>query len=120
MGEKLIGACGLGCSECEAYTATRANDGAQIEIVAQKWSRQFGTTIAADSVWCDGCMTAGPRKCGHCAECEIRSCVAGKALSNCSECAEYACDKLAGFLAMMADSGARETLEALRAEHRLS
>ena len=35
---------------------------------------------------------------------------------NCAACDDYVCGQLEGFLAMAADSGARETLESLRAQ----
>jgi len=115
MTERLISACGLVCSECDAYLATQAGDAAAIERVAGEWSKQFGATISAASVWCDGCMTAGERKVGHAADCEIRACVVGRGLANCAACDAYVCDQLESFLTMAAESGARETLESLRA-----
>ena len=114
MDRDIVGACGLLCSECEAFLATQANDGAEIEAIARKWTDMYGATIVPDTVWCDGCMTAGYHKCGHTAECEIRSCVVGRELSSCADCTHYACDRLEAFLDRVSDTEARERLESMR------
>jgi hypothetical protein len=111
----IIGACGLKCHECPGYTATQANDAEAVAKVAKEWSEAFHTDVKPEHVWCDGCMTAAPRKCAHTAECEIRSCVIGKGLSNCAACLDYACPTLQGFFAMV--PAAKDTLDALRTEH---
>lgn len=110
--EKLIGACGLICSECEAYNATQANDADAIEKIAKKWTEEYDGRISPDSIWCDGCMTSGSRKCGHCAECDIRTCVIEHKIENCAHCDEYGCDKITGFTEFAAN--AKESLEAIR------
>jgi hypothetical protein len=112
--DRILGACGLECSACPAYVATQANDAAKIEEIARRWSAQFGADIRAENVWCDGCLTDGERKCGHCAECEIRSCVMGRGFATCAECGDYPCDKIKGFFEMVPH--AKKTLDALRGE----
>jgi Protein of unknown function (DUF3795) len=114
MSERLLGACGLVCSECDAFKATQAGDQAALAAVAAAWSKQFGADIPVESVSCDGCLTPGERKCGHCAECDIRACVAQHGYATCAQCSDFACDKLAEFLKMAGD-GPREVLESLRA-----
>jgi len=109
---ELWGACGLNCGACPAYVATQADDAGKIEEIAGQWSEQYGADVKPEHVWCDGCMTAGERKCGHCAECEIRACVADRGLATCAGCGDYACDKLTGFFEMCSD--AKKTLDALR------
>ena len=94
MNDRIIAYCGLICSDCDAYIATQANDQAALERVAAKWRQEYnapGTTVA--SVLCDGCLS-GPRKCGHCAECDVRACGVARGVVNCAYCPEYACDKL--------------------------
>lgn len=95
--EKIIGACGLDCGDCGAYKATQANDPDAITRVAEEWSKEYNTDIKPEYVWCDGCMTAGARKCGHCGDCDIRACVAGRGLANCAECDDYACERISRF-----------------------
>ncbi len=94
---KMLGACGLDCGECGAYKATRANDAAAIAQVAQDWSKEYSADIKPEFVWCDGCTSDSPRKCGHCAECDIRECVVSRGLANCAGCADYGCEKIARF-----------------------
>ena len=105
--EKILGACGLDCSECSAYKATQANDAAAIAKVAEEWSKQFNTDVKPEYVWCDGCMTGGSRKCGNCAGCSIRSCVVGRGLADCAGCDDYACDKITEFFKMFPDAKGR-------------
>ena len=109
---ELLGACGLDCGACPAYVATRANDDEKIAEISRQWSEQYGSDIKPEHVWCDGCMTAGERKCGHCAECEIRACVAGRGLATCAACDDYGCEKIAAFFEAVPD--AKKTLDALR------
>ncbi len=114
MSEDLVGACGLLCSECEAFLATQANDSAQIDAIAAKWTEMYETTIPAEYVWCDGCMTEGDRKCGHTAECQIRACAVERGLTTCADCMRYECDKLTAFLDNTVSFGTRDRLEGLR------
>lgn len=110
----IIGACGLNCSECDAYKATQANDKEAIAKVAADWTKQFGTEINPDTIYCDGCMVDSNRKCGHCSECEIRSCVASKGLANCAYCDDFACETLSKFFKMAPCTQGR--LNEIRAE----
>ncbi|MCG6881918.1 MAG: DUF3795 domain-containing protein [Deltaproteobacteria bacterium] len=43
----MITYCGLNCSQCDAYRATRENSDAKREVTAQKWSRMYKAEIAA-------------------------------------------------------------------------
>ena len=111
---RLIAICGLICSDCPAYLATQAGDQAAIEKVAAQWRQEYNApNITAASVYCDGCVTEG-RKCGHCAECQIRACGLAHGVANCALCADYAsCAKIAGFFQMV--PAARATLDSVRA-----
>jgi hypothetical protein len=108
----LIGACGLNCGGCPAYLATQAGDAARVAAVAEQWSKEYGGDIKPEGVWCDGCMTAGPRKCAHCGECEIRACVAGRGFENCAPCPDFGCARVADLFRDVPT--AREALEKLR------
>ena len=108
----LIGACGLDCADCEAYTATRAGDMQALAKVAEKWKTEYSAPeLTTETIQCDGCMQAG-HKIGHCFECQIRQCVIERHLENCAACDDYGCEKLEGFLKMV--PAARATLDALR------
>ncbi len=93
----MISCCGLDCSECEAYLATKANDDDKRAAVAKKWSELYNADIKAEHINCDGCREEG-RKFYYCSDiCEIRKCCIEKDLANCAECDMYSCDKLREF-----------------------
>lgn len=110
--KKLVSACGLVCSECPAFVATKANDAAAVARIAGEWTEMFHVEIPPEHVWCEGCMTEGPRKCQHTTDCEVRACVRKRGLDNCAACADYGCKTITDFFAMAPQ--AKETLEALR------
>lgn len=98
--DKIIAYCGLVCSECPAYVATQADDRAALERVAAQWREQFNAPdLTADSIICDGCLGGnGGRLAAYCSVCEIRACGATRGVVNCAHCADYACERLEGFL----------------------
>jgi len=109
----MISVCGLVCTQCPAFEATRDNDHAKRKETAEKWSKAFKSEIKPEQVNCTGCVsTAGPVF-SYCQVCEIRKCGQGRKLKNCAECPEYACAKLTGFFAMAPE--AQKNLEAIRA-----
>lgn len=112
--DKMIANCGIVCSECPAFIATKNNDEEGIKKTAEMWSKQFGGDIKPEHVWCDGCISKGDRHCAHWSECEIRICCHGKELANCAECDDYACEKLEAFFKFVPD--AKKTLEELKGE----
>ena len=96
--ETTIGACGLVCSECGAFKATRDYDPEAIARIAREWSAMFGHETTPADVWCTGCMSEGGRKCRHCRQgCAVRACVAEKGYSTCAECGDCPCPKLGMF-----------------------
>ncbi|MEA4863506.1 MAG: DUF3795 domain-containing protein [Victivallaceae bacterium] len=96
-----IAPCGLVCSRCDAYRATKLNDPEKLELVAADWRKRYKCEdIKAERLPCDGCMTEGGRKSFYCGSiCGIRQCALGKGVGVCSECRDYqSCDEIAGFL----------------------
>jgi hypothetical protein len=110
--EKILGYCGITCSECPAYIATQKNDDALRRETAKKWSEMFKSDIKPEDINCDGCPTDSRRLFHHCGVCEIRRCAREKKVKNCALCAEYACQRLSAFLAQVPE--AKSTLEELR------
>jgi hypothetical protein len=111
---KIIAACGLICSECDAYKATQAGDAKGIDEIAAEWREQFNPQIQSADVWCDGCMKDG-RKCAHAKSgCAIRACAVTKKVANCAECDVYPCEEIAAF--MISVPQAHKTLKELRGE----
>jgi hypothetical protein len=109
----MIGYCGLVCTECPAYIATKANDAAAIEETAKLWAEAYGAPITADGVWCDGCLSAGPRLCAHCDECDVRACAVDRGVLNCAHCDDYGCEIITAFTTNVPQ--AKAVLEEIRA-----
>ena len=95
----VIAYCGLVCSDCGAYLATKNNDDAQRIKTAEEWSKQFGSQIKPEDINCHGCTTKGKRSFNYCTVCEIRQCGREKKVKNCAYCPDYACEKLDKFFA---------------------
>ena len=107
----MISCCGLDCSKCECYLATKADDDSKREEVAKKWSAMYGEDIKPKDINCSGCRPEGP-KFTHCYVCEIRRCCMEKGVENCAGCDMYICDKLESFFKMAPE--ARTALDYLR------
>jgi len=111
--ERMVAFCGLVCTDCEAYTATQADDLAAKEHVAARWRQEYNAPkIDAAYVTCDGCLAFAGRLGGHCAECEIRTCGVAHRVANCAHCPEYVCQRLTAFFGFV--PSARATLDEIR------
>jgi len=108
----MIAFCGIVCTECPGYLATRENDEDKRKSVAELWSEQFGTAIRPGDVNCDGCLEHDGRLFRLSLACPVRACGRMRKLPNCGHCGEYPCQKL-GFI-LDAVPGARDTLEGIR------
>ena len=95
-----------------SHPTMQADDQAALEKVAAHWRKEYNAPdITVASVICDGCLDGG-RKCGHCADCEIRACGIEQGVANCAHCADYACARLEGFFGFVPD--ARVVLDEIR------
>jgi hypothetical protein len=111
--KKLTGACGIVCSECGAFLATKNNDPALRKKTAEEWSKMFNVDIKPESIDCVGCTTpAGPHF-HHCSVCAIRACSRRKNIENCGRCPDYPCNTLDGVFKMVPE--AKTTLDIERA-----
>lgn len=113
MHERIVAYCGLVCSDCEAYIATRDNDIEALQNMAEATSKQFGVTMTIDDARCNGCLATEGYQCGYCTQCEVRICAVERGVANCAHCTDFGCETLAAFLAHAPK--ARQTLEAIRA-----
>ena len=108
----MIAYCGLDCSKCIGYLATRSGDPERLAAVAKEWSKQFHADVRPEHVICDGCK-AEKRKSYHCANlCNIRKCCTGKGYDSCIECGDYACSDVSFVLDSVPE--ARGNLENLQ------
>jgi len=110
--KKMIAKCGLVCSDCPAYIATKNNDDPLRAETARKWSEMFKADIKPADINCEGCQSESQRLFSYCLTCEIRKCAREKNLATCADCPDYSCEKLDKFLADVPE--ARKVLDGLR------
>ncbi|MEA3438747.1 MAG: DUF3795 domain-containing protein [Chloroflexota bacterium] len=109
MTEQIIAYCGLTCTDCPAYIATREDDTEKLKTMALEW---YGVENDATFCVCDGCITDG-RKNRWCGECAVRACAVERGVVNCAHCDEYGCETLTAFFGDVPD--AKVNLERIRA-----
>jgi len=90
----MIAVCGLDCSKCGAFLATKQNNDQKRVEVAQEWSKRFKIDINPEDINCNGCQSDGERVFNYCKVCEIRKCGKEKGLKNCGYCDDYPCHKV--------------------------
>ena len=99
--EKMIAYCGIVCSDCGAFIATRNDDDAKRQETAAIWSKKYNHDFKPEDINCDGCLTTTDRVVGYCTMCEIRKCGREKGVVNCAYCNDYGCKKLTDFFEMV-------------------
>jgi hypothetical protein len=92
--EKIIACCGIACSDCPTFNATKMDDDVERKKVADLWTKQYGHPFKAEDINCNGCLTEGPRVFNYCNICEIRKCGRERHVKNCAYCNDYKCEKL--------------------------
>jgi hypothetical protein len=90
----MIARCGLVCSECPVFKATRDDDDAARAAISAYYAEKHGMTIPPGEIACDGCRTGGGRLHVSCRECPIRKCCGEKGLPHCGRCDKGPCDRL--------------------------
>jgi hypothetical protein len=111
---KMIAYCGLVCSDCPTFLATRNNDDVARQKTADFYAQKFGFKLKAEDINCDGCKSEGGKLIGYCQTCEIRRCCREKGLENCKHCSDQPCEKLTEFHEFSAD--AKASFKALKKE----
>ena len=91
--KKMISCCGVECTTCRAFIATKENDDELRKKQAEEWSRQLNQTIPPESINCDGCLSEG-RHVSYCSMCKIKECCVEKKIQNCAFCDDYICETL--------------------------
>ena len=110
--DKMIGICGMTCTECPAYLATQKDDDKERARVAEMWSKEFNENLKPEDINCSGCLSEEKPLFGYSAVCEIRKCGRGRGVENCAYCDDYACEKLNKFFETAPD--AKNALEEIR------
>ena len=86
--KQLIAICGLDCSKCDAYVATKNNDQALREKTAKYWSELNHVTILPEHINCEGCRMDGVKTVYCSSMCEISKCAVAKGYTTCGDCSE--------------------------------
>ena len=94
---KMIAFCGLVCSDCPTFLATKNDDDAARAKTAAFYSEKFGFDLKPEDINCDGCLSKGEKLIAYCQTCDIRKCCSEKNQDNCAVCDEHPCDKLTKF-----------------------
>jgi len=99
MKKKHIAYCGLVCSDCDAYIATKNNDDKLREKTANNWNIRYKESnrnrppVKPVEINCNGCLSNGPIY-FYCKRCNIRNCGLEKGIKNCKDCENYKCKEL--------------------------
>ncbi|KPJ59693.1 MAG: hypothetical protein AMJ46_10100 [Latescibacteria bacterium DG_63] len=110
--EKIIGVCGLICTECPAYLATQKDDDKERAHVAEMWNKEYKANLKAEDINCEGCQSESERLFSHTKVCEIRKCGKERTVLTCGHCSDYACDRITEFFKMAPD--AKTTLDGIK------
>lgn len=108
--DKKIAFCGLACSECPVYIATKTGD----EELKEKLAKEYSTEsfkFEKDDMNCTGCHSIEGANKKMCVECPMRECGMEKKLTHCAECNEYPCQHIEGYVPAGSDN--RKTLDGL-------
>jgi hypothetical protein len=90
----IVARCGFRCDTCVAFVKNSRTATDRCKAAAG-WSKYFHLNVKPDAMRCNGCLAKDcddyefPVK-----NCATRQCVIDRGLNNCSECAEYPCEKL--------------------------
>lgn len=109
---QMIAYCGLVCSSCPTFLATKNNDDVARARTAAFYSEKFGLNLKPEEINCEGCKSEGGVLIGYCQVCNIRQCCRGKGLENCAVCSDQPCEDLARFHEFSPD--AKQCFDALR------
>ena len=108
MAQTIIAYCGLTCTDCPAFIATRDNDTEKLKSLAMEW---YGEEGDPDYCLCEGCNTEGLKN-KHCSNCGVRTCAIQRGVVICAHCDDYGCDTLTGLFQYIPD--AKVSLERIR------
>ena len=106
--------CGLVCTNCPTYLATKNDDDEARAKTAALYAEKFGFNLKPEEINCEGCLSEGGKLIGYCQVCEIRKCCRDKGLDHCINCTEQPCEKLIKFHEFSPD--AKAGFDALRKE----
>jgi hypothetical protein len=126
MMREIIGCCGIVCSNCDIYKATKNDNNDLRDIIfkreiegghGDRFQKLFGREYALEDIHCNGCPIENKRSFWYIKNCQMRACALEKNLENCAYCTEYPCEKLQAFFDK-SHVNAKKTLDEIRARVR--
>ena len=103
--------CGLDCTKCDAFIATKNNDESLRKKTAKEWSKMYSADIKPKDINCTGCKSDGI-KISHSSYCEVRKCNISKGYKSCGECPNYPCEHISFIVDNVPD--AKEYIESIK------
>jgi hypothetical protein len=87
--KELVAPCGLYCGVCGVYIAHRDDN--------IKFKERLATfyDVPVEEIACEGCLSG--RLFFYCRVCPIRSCILGKGIEGCHQCADFPCQLVEDF-----------------------
>jgi len=110
--KRVVAYCGIICTNCPTFKATKTNDDNERRRIAQLWTHQYGKDFRTEDINCDGCLSRGQRVFSYCNICEVRKCARERNVENCAHCGDYVCEKLSHILNVY--EPARKVLDRIR------
>jgi hypothetical protein len=119
---EIIGYCGIVCSNCDIYKATKNGNNDLREIIfkreiegghSDRFQKLFGREYTLEDIYCNGCPIENKRSFWYTKNCQMRACALEKNLENCAYCTEYPCEKLQAFFGK-SHVNAKKTLDEIR------
>ena len=90
----MIAYCGIDCSKCETFRATRVDSDADRKQIVEKCLIEHHVKLKTEDINCHGCKSNKVR-CSFADDfCAIRKCNIEKLTPHCAACDEYKCDQL--------------------------
>lgn len=120
---EIIGYCGIVCSNCDVYKATKNDNNDLRDIIFKRdiegghgdgFQKLYGREYALEDIHRNGCPIENKRSFWYIKNCQMRACALEKNLENCAYCAEYPCEKLQAFFDK-SHVNAKKTLDEIRA-----
>ncbi len=93
---RMIARCGLICSNCPTFLATKNNDDVARQKTVILYAEKYGFDLQLEDINCDGCLTVSGRQIDFCQTCDIKQCCSSRGLENCVLCDEQQVDKRSG------------------------
>ena len=85
--EHLISACGIDCTACEVFQATKNNDEELRRTLAAKFSKLWGKPVRPSQIECHGCK--GRLDQHFEADCRLLVCATERGYAHCFQCPDY-------------------------------